>query len=151
MRLVEAEAPLTRGIKRVKRGAFTAEQARETGSCAVIALSHVTGLDWEQVWEHAKKYFHRYGMNAGDIAATARDLGWRCDKSYWKLLGLPHRPGESNKAMTIRQAEIFLAEHDPDMRLICTIMAGGVPHAVAFVNKGQKVLCIDKIGQVGTL
>lgn len=124
----------TRGLQGIKRGTFTPEQARETGSCAVIALSHITGLTWEQVWEHAKKNFHRYGMNAGDIAATARDLGWTCSQSYWKLLGLPHRLGETNKAMTVRQAETYLAEHDPNIRLICTIMAGGVPHSIAFAD-----------------
>lgn len=112
-------------------GSYTPEQAREIGSCAIIAMARVTGLSWEQVWEQAKPYYGRYGMNAGAINATMGDLGWRYgDKTYWKLLGMP----VGGKAMTVQQAQVYLQDNDPDVRLICMIHAGRVPHSIAFAD-----------------
>jgi hypothetical protein len=113
---------------------FTADEAKAIGDCAVIAISHITGLDWDTVWNHAQKYFRRFGMNAGATSATLRDLGWKKERTYHPLLGLPARPGQTNRAMTVRQAQAYLAVHDPDVRLLCVINAGRVPHSIAFVN-----------------
>jgi len=115
-------------------GSFTPEQAREIGSCAIIAMAHITGLSWDQVWEQAKPYYTRFGMDAGAIGATMRELGWKYgDKSNWKLLGMPVGLA-SAKAMTVQQAQVYLQEHEPDARLICLIHARGVPHSIAFAD-----------------
>lgn len=111
-------------------GSYTPEQAREIGSCAIIAISHITGLSWDQVWEHAKPYYGRHGMDAGAIFSTMRALGWTYgDKGYWKLLGMPN-----GKAMTVQQAQDYLQANDPDVRLLCMIHAGRIPHSIAFAD-----------------
>jgi hypothetical protein len=103
-------------------GTFTADQAREIGSCAIISMSHITGKSWEEVWEVARPEFGRYGMNSGGIARTLRALGWE-NKGYFKLLD-----------MTVRQAEAYLQQNDPDAVICCQISVQRIPHSIAFVG-----------------
>jgi hypothetical protein len=108
------------------QGSYTPEQARDIGSCAVIAMAEVTGKTWEEVFEVAKPYFSRYGLNAAHKSAIMRELGWKMD-GYYKMPWMM-------TPMNVRQAQVWLKENDPNAVLIAQIHAGGWPHAISFKN-----------------
>ena len=115
---------------------FTAQQARNIGSCAVIAIAEVTGLTWEQVWEVAQYYFKRNGLNAGDKYAILKELGYKSD-GFFKLMHWDRlRDPEDTRCsrMTVVQAERWMNENMPDAKLICQIDVEGSAHAIAFSN-----------------
>jgi hypothetical protein len=109
------------------RGSYSAEQAREIGDCAIVAMQEVTGLPWEMVFEAAKSRFSRTGLNSGDIAWTMRDLGWRTD-------GYNRGGWMTPQGVTVRRFEEWLQQNDPDVRLIAAIMVRGMLHSIAFVG-----------------
>ncbi len=115
---------------------FTAQQAREIGSCAVIAMAEVTGLTWDQVWEVAQHYFTRTGLNAGHKYTILKELGFKMDGFHklihWDRLRNPEDSRDTR--MTVVQAERWLAENMPDAKLICQIDVEGSAHAIAFSN-----------------
>lgn len=124
-------------IEAFKPGIYSSEQAREIGDCAIIAISEVTGLPWDTVWKAAKESYRRTGMNQADIVRTMSKLGWNCDETYWKLLGIQPRRLPSDgapKAMRVSEAQAYLRAHDPEIRLLCMIYAQRVPHTIAFVD-----------------
>lgn len=110
-----------------QHGTFSADQAKEIGDCAIVAISLVTGRPWDDVFEHAKVAFGKYGMNAGGIGRTMRALGWRME-SYFKL------PWFKSPGITVQRAEIWLQKNAPDIRLLCYINVRRVPHTIAFVD-----------------
>jgi len=106
-------------------GTHDADAARKIGDCTIEAIARVTGLPWKTVWEAAKPHFGRTGMHGGGISATLRTLGWQME-GYSKM---PWFHG-----MTVKRAEEWLRANDPDVVLICTIMLGGIPHAISYKN-----------------
>lgn len=117
------------------QGSYSSAQAREIGSCAIIAISNITGKSWDEVWEVAKPYFNRYGMDSGATARVLREFGYEMDAYYkmpWSGPGKP--PTYDPPTMTVRQAEAWLKENDPNVKLHCTIYVDRMPHAIAYVN-----------------
>jgi len=108
-------------------GGYSADQVKEMGDCAIVAMSHVTGLPWEDVFEQAKDSFGQYGMNSGGISRTMRALGWHME-SYFRL------PWFQNPGMTVQAAELWLRQNAPDVRLLAVINVRRVPHTIAFVD-----------------
>lgn len=109
-------------------GTYSAEEAKEIGSCAIIAISHITGLSWDEVFEVGKKYFGKHGLNSGDTWAILRDLGWHSD-GYFKIPGFI-----TPKGVTVRDAELWLRENDPEVKLLAVIYVDRVPHAIAYTD-----------------
>lgn len=107
-------------------GTFSSERAKEIGDCAIVAMSIVTGLPWDTVWNEAKTRFGRFGMNAGGIFGTMKALGWNMEP-YDKIP--PWGP-----RMTVRQAEAFLQKNDPSVRLLGMINVYRMPHQIAFAD-----------------
>jgi hypothetical protein len=103
-------------------GSFSADEAKEIGDCAIIAIANITGKTWDEVFTVAQPYFGRYGMNAGGISRTFTELGW--SMSYYMPVD----------DMTVRAAEAYLRVNDPDIRLCCQINVGRIPHSISFVN-----------------
>lgn len=109
------------------RGTYSPEQAKEIGSCAIIAIAKLTGLSWDDVWEVAKPHFGKFGMNSGNIAGTLRELGWQMD-GYYKM------PWWQAPGMSVKAARAWLQENDPTAHLWCSINVRGVPHSICFVD-----------------
>jgi len=115
---------------------YTAEQARDIGSCAVIAIAEVTGLTWDQVWEVAQYYFTRSGLSPVHKYQILKELGFRSD-GFFKLIHMARLRDVFDKrptAMTVVQAEQWLIQNMPEAKLICSIMVDGQAHAIAFNN-----------------
>ena len=113
---------------------FTAEQAREIGSCAVIAIANVTGLTWEQVWEVAQYYFTRHGLNSGHEHGILRELGYSAN-GFYKLMHFDRIRtfgDKRNPMMTITEAERWLNDNMPDVRIIASINVDGMAHAISY-------------------
>lgn len=106
---------------------FTAEQARDIGSCAIHAMAKTTGLTWDQVWEVAQYYFTKTGLNSCHKSAILGELGFRM-KATQKLC----QDGKPWKPMTVTQAEKWLKAHMPDEKLICSINVDRSFHAISF-------------------
>lgn len=112
---------------------FTAEQAKQIGSCAVIAMAEVTGLSWGEVWEVAQYYFTRTGLTALHKYSILKELGYTCN-GFYKLIHRDRLSSLDNlpTAMTVVQAERWLGENMPDVVLICQIMVDGTAHAISY-------------------
>jgi hypothetical protein len=73
------------------RSKYSAEEAKEIGDRAIIAMSLVTGLPWDTVFEQAQSEFGKYGMNSGTIGRTMRALGWVFGPKYQHVIFLPSK------------------------------------------------------------
>jgi hypothetical protein len=111
------------------RGTFSPEQARDIGSCAIIAVSNLTGRTWNEVWEVAKPFFGRNGLTPIQTSQIFTQLGYRLDGYYKMPWCHPHiRPG----GMTVNQSAVWLRENDPDVHLYASIHAQRQGHAISF-------------------
>lgn len=110
-----------------KHGGYSSDEAKEIGDCAIIAISLVTGLPWDDVFEQAKNSFSKFGLNAGGIGRTVQALGWKTEP-YFKM------PWWKDTGINVQHGEIWLQKNAPDVRLICLINVRRVPHSIAFVD-----------------
>lgn len=107
-------------------GGYTEAQAREIGDCAIVAISHIVGKSWQDVWDVAKPYFSRYGIGAAGDIHVLKHFGYRED-GYYKMPWM-------TTSMTVKQAEEWLQSNDPEVKLHCMIYVDRMPHAIAFVD-----------------
>jgi hypothetical protein len=108
------------------RGTYTAEQAKRVGDCAIVALAHITGKTWEEVFEVAQPYFGRTGLGISDESRILRHFGWAVD-AYYKM------PWMLNP-MTVRAGEAWLRENDPEAKILAAIYVDGMLHSIAYTN-----------------
>jgi len=108
------------------RGTYSAEQARRVGDCAIIALTHITGKTWEEVFEVAQPYFGRTGLDIGDEARILKHFGWSID-GYYKMPWMM-------TPMTVRAGEAWLRENNPDAKILAAIYVDRMLHSIAYTD-----------------
>lgn len=113
----------------------------DADTCAVYAISHITGVSPEQVWEIAQPLWRqRFGMHSGQISSVLTELGFEFGKFRYDLVYRP-RQASTNPYIHLTLGQLLgILEKNPSVPLLI----GTRGHAIGY--RDGKLLDVANTG-----